>query len=509
MVSRSYVILLILFLIAGCAGMSEAQPAWDVNPYAYEFSMTITARVTTDGHFSENVNDRVAAFIKGQCRGVSNVKYESSADGYYVYLMVFSNKPGDTITFKIFDASSNEVVNAKISLYFTINKITGSLDSPVIISSEKLSNEARLIGFSIPDQVGETTFSGKNVNVQMSPNSSLAGINASFLVSEGAKVFINGVKQESGKTVNDFVQPRQYTVVSADFSDTVVYTVYISSKSNKPPVFISNPGSYVLQDDIYIYPVVVSDPEGDKITISMEDLPSWLTFNAFTGIITGVAHNDQVGMFSFKIRATDGLMESVQNVIIQVINKNDPPEIKSIFGNQIFYINKDNELELPKDCIIDPDAGDMLIFSLSLENNAALPQWLSFNPVTLKISGKPPLEAQGTYHLKLTATDPAKLKEWIVFELKVDMATLTRTIDMNPDFRIYPNPFRNELFIDIPEGKAELQISVYTGKGQLWSSFTWIPGSLYRLNTEALTPGFYLIALYDGLEVRTKRIVKY
>jgi hypothetical protein len=508
MVSRSYVILLILFLIAGCAGMSPAQPAWDVNPYVYEFSMTITGKVTTDGNFSEDVNDKVAAFIKGNCQGISQVKYESSADGYYVYLMVFSNKPGDTITFKIYDASCNEVIKAKSSLYFTINKIAGSLDSPFIISSEKLSHEARLISFTIPDQVGETSVSGEHVYLQKSPNSILTGIKAGFSVSEGAKTFVKGIKQISGITVNDFVQPLPYQVISADFSDTLNFTVHVTSKANKPPAFLSSPGRYVLQDEVYIYAIAANDSEGDTIRFQTENMPYWLTFNPKTRIITGIPHNEQVGTYSFKIKAGDGYAESIQEVDIQVINKNDPPEIKAIFGNQIFYTGRNNEISLPTDCIIDPDVGDKLNFSLTLENNGALPAWLSFNPLTMKIAGNPTSEALGIYKLKLTASDQAKLKEWIVFELKVDMATLLQVMEDDHGFRIYPNPFRNELFIDIPEGKTDIQISVYASNGQLMRSFTWNSTSTCRLNTEAMTPGLYFITLNDGLGLQTKRIVR-
>jgi len=222
-----YKYLTTIILTAGCAMFSFAQPAWKVDPYAFEFSMTITAKITTDGDFSEDVNDKVAAFANGICRGVSNVTYESFADEYYLYLMVYSNNPTDTLTFKIYDAGNNEISNTKSSLIFTINDIVGSLDSPYIISSEMLNDKAELTNLTIPGQIGETLFSDRKLYLQKGPNSLLSEIAASFSVPEGAKVFVNGLKQESGKSINDFSEPVLYIVISADFADTVTYTVFV------------------------------------------------------------------------------------------------------------------------------------------------------------------------------------------------------------------------------------------------------------------------------------------
>lgn len=224
-----YEILIVIILNTGCAMENIAQPAWNVDPHAFEFSMTITAKINSDGDFSEDVNDRVAAFVDGECHGVTNIIYDSSADGYYLYLLVYGNKPAETVTFKIYDAGNNEICNAKRSTIFVINGIVGSLDSPFIISSEKLNDKAELTDFTIPGQIGETLLSEKNLYLQKSPESNFNGIIPSFSVSEGAKVFVNGIRQESGMSMNDFSNPVLYTVISADFTDTTDYVVFVSA----------------------------------------------------------------------------------------------------------------------------------------------------------------------------------------------------------------------------------------------------------------------------------------
>ena len=79
----------ILALAVLCfSGAASAQPDWEVNPNDFVYSMTITGQLNTDGYLSADMNDRIAAFIDGECRGVSNVKYQEILDGYFVFLTV-------------------------------------------------------------------------------------------------------------------------------------------------------------------------------------------------------------------------------------------------------------------------------------------------------------------------------------------------------------------------------------------------------------------------------------
>jgi len=439
MKSSLFAILILIFWFAVSVMSSSAQPNWGLSPQDYEFSMTITGKVTTNGYFSVNENDLVAAFANGECRGITNLKYENFMDEYFVYLMVYSNTPMEEISFKIFDASQNLVVSTNDKIIFTINQIVGSLDVPYIFSSNLLNSEAKLLSFTIPDQIGETLILDNNIYLKGNSNSTLTGIKADFSTSTGAKVYVNGVQQESSITINDFTDPVQYMVISADMSDTVVYTIQISvsansppsviklsntlisesvplntvvatfsvedpdigdkhvfsliegngsndsensmfsingneliliqplsfkdqqilyflvrvtdshgasleqsfelkvTNGNKPPEFNSIPPKFVLQGEMYIYSILLNDDNGE-VEISFEGLPSWLTYNPNSRLLSGFASNDDVGDYSFTIKASDGLMESVQNVVISVININDPPEINFYIEDQFFSL---------------------------------------------------------------------------------------------------------------------------------------------------------------------------
>ena len=609
MKSRSFTILILIVWFTFSVVTGSAQPNWKVNPQDYEFSMTITGKVTTDGYFSVNENDLVAAFVNGKCRGIANLKHEKFINEYFAYLMVYSNAPMEKITFKIFNSSENLVVSTNDTISFTINQIVGSLDVPYIFSSNLLNSEAKLLSFTIPDQVGETIIENNNVFLRSSSGSALTGISPGFSTSAGAKVFVNGVKQVSDKTINDFVAPVQYMIVSADFSDTVIYSVQIKFKENNspsainlsnkligesaeinsivatlttedldvgdthkfslikgngtndsenslflisgnslilsktlnfedkqilnilirvtdsqgavyvqnfgikvtntnvPPRFSSSPVKYVLQNEIFVYPILVSDNDGDTINLSIENLPKWLTYNPNSKLISGVAGNDDVGDYSFKIKASDSEMESVQMVVFSVINVNDPPEINYFIENQFFSSNRENEIRLPVDCITDPDEGDILTFLLSTENNSALPYWLNFDLKTFVISGKPPQGTEENINLKLTATDKGKLKEWIVFKLAVSIPTAVNDREDNQIFRCFPNPVKDKLQINIPQGNQKAHISIGNMEGQIIRNMVLSAGSQTDIPFEGAT-GVYFIYLRQGEHKQIEKIIK-
>ena len=102
MIHKYFIVLTLLFL----GFQSKAQdPNWSVNSANYQYSMTFTAFLNVNGTALTSTNDKVGAFINGELRGVASVVYVSSADKYVVFLSVFANTNGETISFKIYNLS--------------------------------------------------------------------------------------------------------------------------------------------------------------------------------------------------------------------------------------------------------------------------------------------------------------------------------------------------------------------------------------------------------------------
>ncbi len=138
-----------LFSLNGLGFITMAQPDWSVNPYAYEFTMTITGKVVVDGTLSTDQGDIVGVFAGDECRGVTPVAFDQGVDGYFAYLMVYSNKMGETLHFRVYDASRDEVLSVHNSLPFTVNGIVGSPDEPYLIKTVSMTPSAEWPGQKI------------------------------------------------------------------------------------------------------------------------------------------------------------------------------------------------------------------------------------------------------------------------------------------------------------------------------------------------------------------------
>jgi len=117
-------------------------PNWTVNPANFQYSTGIIGQIRIDGVTSTNVNDKLAAFVNGQCRGVANVAYYPQYDKYFVVMDVYSNNNmGDTITFEVWNAAEGkEHSGVTPTLQFTADNLTGTFAAPQFFDVNDLLN---------------------------------------------------------------------------------------------------------------------------------------------------------------------------------------------------------------------------------------------------------------------------------------------------------------------------------------------------------------------------------
>jgi hypothetical protein len=109
------------------------EPNWDVNPSDFEKSMSVIGSIAINDVVSIDAEDILYVFINDECRGKANLQHIESIDKYLLFLDVYSNSSAaDTLTFKIWDASSGSIfVDVTPSdLTFVTDGLTGSLLSP-------------------------------------------------------------------------------------------------------------------------------------------------------------------------------------------------------------------------------------------------------------------------------------------------------------------------------------------------------------------------------------------
>ncbi|UOY06201.1 T9SS type A sorting domain-containing protein [Muricauda sp. SCSIO 64092] len=145
-------------------------PDWTVNPEDYNYSSNFIGKIKIDGALSSDKYDKVAAFSGDEVRGVANLEYDTNYQSYFAYLTVHSNtNNGDKITFKIWDASADLIIEATVdgndSMIFADGDIMGSLSGPVIFEDTTIIEQE--IPFNkgwtwISFNVSDTRFSDLN-----------------------------------------------------------------------------------------------------------------------------------------------------------------------------------------------------------------------------------------------------------------------------------------------------------------------------------------------------------
>lgn len=196
---------------------------------------------------------------------------------------------------------------------------------------------------------------------------------------------------------------------------------------NDAPTISSTAVTAATQDAAYSYIFAAADTDvGDVLTLSAITKPSWLSFNAATGVLSGTPTNADVGSHPVTLRVTDtdGLTAD-QSFMVIVTNVNDAPVISS---PAITTATQDIAYSYTV-IATDLDVGAVLTLSVVTK-----PSWLSFNSVTGLLSGTPSNADVGSHAVLLRVTDADGLTADQSFSITVtnsnDAPTITSTATM-------------------------------------------------------------------------------
>lgn len=79
------------------------------------------------------------------------------------------------------------------------------------------------------------------------------------------------------------------------------------NENNSPPVISGSPPAQTTADQTWTFTPTASDPDGDVLTFTAQNAPSWATLNASTGTMSGTPGTGDVGTYSnIVITVSDG-----------------------------------------------------------------------------------------------------------------------------------------------------------------------------------------------------------
>jgi hypothetical protein len=102
--------------------------------------------------------------------------------------------------------------------------------------------------------------------------------------------------------------------------------------TNDPPVITSLPDTTAVEDSLYTYTPLATDPDPvDSITFSLAAAPEGMTIDPQTALISWIPAQKDVGTFPVSIHATDangGVAEQLFTLLVAAVD--DPPQISTL-----------------------------------------------------------------------------------------------------------------------------------------------------------------------------------
>jgi PKD repeat protein len=188
--------------------------------------------------------------------------------------------------------------------------------------------------------------------------------------------------------------PVTFKVSDGTLIDTEVVTITVNNV-NRPPVL--NPiEPQTIDEGLELqFTVTASDPDGDILTYSSPDMPAGAALDATTGIFAWTPGYDQAGQYTVTFTVSDGKLADFEDVAINVINFNLPPELDPVGPKSV---NEGEELLITLSAS-DPD-GDPLTYS-----TGTLPTGATFDPGTKTFTWTPGFDQAGLYSVTFSVSD--------------------------------------------------------------------------------------------------------
>ena len=134
---RKLVCLACMLAMAMVAYAEGNESGWTVNPYDYQYQMSIYAKlVIEDNDVTADNNYEVAAFVGDECRGVATIQ---SQGGYtWLWMFVRSNETsGEKISFKVYDKTTGKEKRIAETVDFVSDGKIGEASSPTTFTLAK------------------------------------------------------------------------------------------------------------------------------------------------------------------------------------------------------------------------------------------------------------------------------------------------------------------------------------------------------------------------------------
>jgi gliding motility-associated-like protein len=411
--------LILVFLFCQLAKISSAQvPAtWTVNPSAYTYQMSVTAKANEACVDLTDANNYIAAFVGGQCRGV--VKTNTAVGPNMLGLLTIKSNvvSGEKVSFQIYKASTNSVLNVLDSVVFSQGTSIGMLSGPFMFFTNHAPTDITIGTYTVNENTPLATvvssLSAADQDAGTVFTYSLTGAqpeNSQFGIS-GSNLTVNSLfdyETDSIKIIELQVDDNGGCKYAETFTIHVVNT-------NDAPTALTLTTTTVFdhqQAGSYIGRFFTADPDlNDVHTYSLvagagdTDNPQFYVQNDTLYNVSMIDYTTQ-SIYFIRARSTDlgGLF--IENTFtINVSNVNDAPTDISL-GNNLVAENLPTATFIGTLSVVDQDLADTHTLTLVAGAGSTDNALVSIVGNTLQTNASYNFEANDSLFIRIQANDP-------------------------------------------------------------------------------------------------------
>lgn len=435
---RKPIFLIIVFLHFFYISFSQVPATWTVNPAAFSYQMSVTAKANQACVNLTDPNNYIAAFVGGQCRGVVKTNTAFGPDMLGLLTIKSNTVSGEKVNFQIYNASTNSVVNVLDSIVFSQGSSVGTLNNPFMLYTNHVPTDIALSTFTVnentpvstsiatlsaTDQDPATVFTysltgGQPENTQFGISGNNLTVNSLFdYETDSIKVIEIQVDDNGGCT---FIKTFTIQVLNANDAPTALTLTTTTIFDHQQA------GSYIGQffttdpdiNDLFTYTLVAGTGDVDNFQFYVQNDT---LYNA-----SQVDYTTQ-SIYYIRARSTDlgGLF--VENTFtLNVSNVNDAPT-DIILSNNIISENLPSATFIGTLSVVDSDLADTHTLTLVPGAGSTDNALVSIIGNTLQTNASYNFEANDSLFIRIQASDPFNATYTKTFVIVVTDANDTPT----------------------------------------------------------------------------------
>jgi hypothetical protein len=203
------------------------------------------------------------------------------------------------------------------------------------------------------------------------------------------------------------------------------FSINVTAAPNSAPTITGTPSTTVTAGSAYSFKPTGADADGDTLSYSIQNKPSWASFSIANGQLTGTPSAANVGTYSnITISVSDG-KASAALTAFNISVTTAPNRAPTISGSPATTVQAGSAYSFTPTAA-DQD-GDTLTFTITNK-----PSWATFSTSNGKISGTPGAGDVGTTsNIVITVSDGKTTASLAAFSVAVTAVSTTGSVTLN------------------------------------------------------------------------------